>query len=69
MIRRFTGATEWMRSKTKLGTRLEREADDYAEVLLIDQAEAFDQGLTGAWEIAEYVGVPDEMVRVQATQL
>ena len=34
-----------------------------------DQAEAFDQRLTGHWEIAEYVGVPDEMVRVQATQL
>ena len=58
-----------MRSKTKLGTRLEREADDYAEALLIDQAEAFDQGLTGTWEIAEYVGVPEEMVRVQPTQL
>ncbi len=26
---------------------------------------SFDQGLTGAWEIAEYFGVPEEMVRVQ----
>ncbi len=59
------GNHEWMRSKTNLGSRHEREAVDFAEALLIDQVEAFDQGLGGAWEIAEYFGVPEEMVRVQ----
>ncbi len=58
-----------MRSKTNLGNRLEREADEFAEALLIDQGEAFEQGLTGAWEIAEYFGVPEEMVRVQPALL
>ncbi len=58
-----------MRSKTNLGNRLEREADEHAEALLIHQAEAPDQGLSGAWEIAEYFGVPEEMVRVQPALL
>ncbi len=41
------------------------QADEFAEALLIDLAEAFTQGHSDAWEIAEYFGVPEEMVRVQ----
>jgi len=58
-----------MNRETGLRTGVEREAEDFAEALLIDQAEAVEQGLSGAWEIADYVGVPEEMVRVQPALL
>ncbi len=56
----------WMRKYTSLGNRLEREAEDFAHALLLDAKEAVDEGLAGAWEIAEYFGVPEELICFQA---
>ena len=56
----------WMRKHTSLGNRLEREAEDFAHALLLDVQEAVDVGLAGAWEIAEYFGVPEELVCFQS---
>ena len=55
----------WLRSRTLLATPFEREAEDFAYGLLVDEEEAMGQGLTTAGEFAEYFGVPVEMVRVQ----
>ena len=55
----------WLRARTLLTTSDEREAEDFAYGLLVDEEEAMDQGLTTAGEFAEYFGVPVEMVRVQ----
>ena len=55
----------WLRAKTMLANKDEREAEDFAYGLLIDEAEAMDQGLSSVGEFAEYFGVPPEMVRFQ----
>ena len=52
----------WMRIHTALANRLEREAKDFTHTLLVDFEEAVDAGLVHTWEIAEYFGVPEEMV-------
>ncbi len=54
-----------MRANTWLGHQVEREAEDFAAGLLMDADEALAEGMTRAWEIAEYFGVPEEMVRLQ----
>lgn len=56
----------WIRDHTGFGGRFEREAEDFAGALLIDAAEAVEEGLTEVWEVAEHFGVPEEMVRFQA---
>ncbi len=56
----------WVYRKTMLGSKLEREANDFAHTLLIDERGAMAAGLTYPWEVAEYFGVPDEIVRLQA---
>jgi hypothetical protein len=43
----------------------ERQAEDFAYGLQVDEAEALREGLTEAWQVAEYFGVPQDMVRVQ----
>ena len=59
----------WVYRKTMLGNRHEREANDFAHTLLMDGREAIRAGLTCAWEVACYFGVPEEFVRVQAPML
>lgn len=61
------GNHTWIRFHTGLGHQFEREAEDFARSLLLDEREAVDAGLTESWEMAEYFGVPDELVRLQAT--
>ena len=56
----------WVYRKTMLGSKLEREANDFAQALLMDGREAIKAGLTCYWEVAEHFGVPDEIVRLQA---
>ena len=56
----------WMRDHTLLGHRVEREADEFAGALLMDGLEALEQGISHPWEVAEYFGVPEEMVRLYA---
>ena len=56
----------WIRDHTGFGSRFEREAEDFAGALLMDAREAVEAGLVHSWEVAEYFGVPDEMVRLQA---
>jgi len=56
----------WVYRKTLLGYRYEREAQDFAHALLTDDREAMGEGLTCSLEVADYFGVPEEFVRVQA---
>ena len=56
----------WVYRKTMLGYKHEREANDFAHTLLMDGREAIKAGLTCSWEVAEYFGVPEEFVRLQA---
>ena len=55
----------WLRDHTLLGHRVEREAEEFAGALLMDGRETLEQGLVHPWEVAEYFGVPEEMVRLQ----
>ena len=56
----------WIYRRTMLGYRYEREANDFAHTLLTDDREAVGEGLTCSLEVADYFGVPEEFVRVQA---
>ena len=56
----------WIHGHTLLGHRVEREAEEFAGALLIDEREALEQSLIRPWEVAEYFGVPEEMVCKQA---
>ena len=55
----------WLKSQTLLAEPHERQAEAFAYGLLVDETEALREGLTEAWQVAEYFGVPEEMVRVQ----
>ena len=55
----------WIRLHTRLAFKFEREAEEFAGALLMDGSEAVDAGLTNSWEIAEYFGVPEKVVRLQ----
>ena len=56
----------WIYKWTMLGYKFEREAQDFAQTLLTDDREAIGEGLTCSLEVADYFGVPEEFVRVQA---
>ena len=56
----------WIRDHTSFASRFEREAEDFARALLMDAQETMEAGLTEVWEAAEYFGVPEEMVLLQA---
>ena len=49
--------------------RYEREAEDFARALLVDDEEALAEGLVHSWEVAEHFGVPGELVRRQPSPL
>ena len=57
----------WLRANSGLADKLERQAEEFAYDLLIDLDEAWDEGLETAEEVAEYFGLPPEMVRVQGS--
>ena len=59
----------WMRAHSLLAVPLEREAEEFARGLLIDEDEAQAKGFTEAWEVAEYFGVPEEMIGIQGGML
>ena len=52
----------WLRARTRLADKFERQAEDFAFHLLVDLEEARAEGLTDAAQIAERYGVPPEMV-------
>ena len=54
-----------LRKHTDLTRRYEREAEDFAQALLVDEGEALAEGLTQSWELAEHFGVPDELIQLQ----
>ena len=56
----------WVYKHTLLGTKYEREAQDFAHALLTDDQEALSEGLTCSVEVAHFFGVPEEFVRLQA---
>ena len=55
-----------MRDHSELPRPWEREAEEFAHVVLIDEQEALDTGFVYAWEVAEHFGVPAEVVHIQA---
>ena len=55
-----------LRDHAVLASRYEREAEDFAYALLVDEEEARAEGLVDSWEIAEHFGVPDEMVQLRS---
>ena len=55
----------WIRDHTSLGSKFEREAEDFARALLMDVGEAMEEGLSELWEVAEHFGVPEEMAWIQ----
>ena len=55
-----------LRAHTELPRPWEREADEFAHALLVDEEEALAAGFVYAWEVAEHFGVPPEVVHVQA---
>ena len=64
-IQMHPGNHLWIFKHTSFGGRIEREANDFACVMLMDVQEALDAHLTESWEVAEHFGVPDQMVRLQ----
>ena len=59
----------WIRKHTGLAHRYEREAEDFAHALLLDVQEAIARGLTNSWEMADYFGVPETVVALQAPMM
>ncbi len=55
----------WLRARTLLPDKFERQAEDFAFHLLVDMEEARAEGLTDVAQIAERYGVPVEMVHLQ----
>ena len=55
----------WIRRHTDLARSFEREAEDFAYALLVDASEAAAEGLAHSWEVAEHVGIPDELVHLR----
>ena len=55
----------WTRRHTGLAHKYEREAEDFAHTLLLDVHEVVERGLTHSWQVAEYFGVPEEVLRLQ----
>ena len=52
----------WLRTKTRLAVADERQAEDFAYGLLVDEEEAERRGIFGPWGMAFIFGVPQEMV-------
>ena len=46
-----------------LAMPFERQAEEFAYHFLVDEDEVTRQGFTESLEIAEHIGVPEEMVR------
>ena len=55
----------WLRAHTLLYDKSENQAEQFALHLLVDLEEGRAEGLETIQEIAEYFGVPVEMVRIQ----
>ena len=56
----------WLRTCTQLPDKLERQAEDFAYALLVDEDEALDEGLETVHEIAGFYGVPPERAWLQS---
>ena len=48
-----------------LGHKEEREANDFAHIVITDDREAIEEGLSCSLEVADYFGVPEEFARLQ----
>ena len=57
------GNHAWLRANTGLATPMERQAEEFAYGLLIDVSEAAEAGMLEDWEVADFFGVPEELVR------
>lgn len=56
----------WIRRHTDLGHAFEREAEDFAYGLLVDPAEAAEEGLRSSWEVAKHFAMPVEVLHLRA---
>ncbi len=52
----------WLRAHTLLTDKIESDAERFAYHLLTDRRDIYDQRMTHASEIAEYFGIPTQMV-------
>ena len=52
------GNAVWARAHTLLGNRLEREAEEFAYGLLVDEGEALAERLPTLAEVADHFGIP-----------
>ena len=50
-----------MRAETLLGVASERQAEDFAWGLLVDEREAMTARVGEPWEIADHFGIPEEV--------
>ena len=62
------GNQYWLKQRTKLEDPYERQAEDFAWGLLVDPAEAqrsigYDVLELNGWDLAEYFGVPEDLVK------
>ena len=55
----------WTHRHTGLAQKHEREAEDFAHTLPLDVHEVVDWGFTHSCQIAEYFGVPEEVLGLQ----
>ena len=56
----------WLRANSGLADKLERQAENFAYALLVDEDEALDEGLETVHGIAGFYGVPPERAWVQS---
>lgn len=53
----------WLRANTRLADLAERQAEEFAFHLLVDLTEARQLGLSELWELAEYFGAPEALIK------
>ena len=63
------GNQVWLRTCTQLPDKLERQAEEFAYVLLVDKDEARNIGLKTVEELASHFEVPPERVEMQGKLL
>ena len=57
-----------LRAKTMLAVKYERESEDFAYGLLVEPQEVRSQGFVEPWDVADYFGVPENMLALRGWQ-
>ncbi len=59
----------WLRIETNLDGKLERQAEEFAYALLIDENEAHSEGITDVNSLATYFKVPSHIIQTRLEQV